>query len=317
MSRDITDSVKGIFIILVFFSHFNSYADFTWKPDLIYNNIISLFSQTMVTMFLFYSGYGVMESIKNKKKHYVDLMPRKRLLTTIINFDIAVCIFLILAICFNEPLTVPQVLLSLIGWDSVGNSNWYIFVILLLYLITYIIFKIVGVDKPIISVITITSVVCILILVCALWKIKPLYWYDTALCYCLGMFYSIVRERFDRILNRNVGIWLVALCFSFCTFIALRLFTNSSVFVLVQNIIFAAVVLIITMRVSPNNKLLRWCGNNLFGLYILQRIPMIVFSKIGLAEWNLYIYFVCCVAVTVVIVIPFNKLTNIISKKLT
>ena len=33
-------------------------------------------------------------------------------------------------------MTLPQFLLSLVCWESIGNSNWFIFAILVLYLIT-------------------------------------------------------------------------------------------------------------------------------------------------------------------------------------
>lgn len=71
LSMDTTNMVKGIFILLVFIKHATPYVlKAGWTPsglcgDLFYlvdNNV----GQWIVTMFLFYSGYGVMESIKCK-----------------------------------------------------------------------------------------------------------------------------------------------------------------------------------------------------------------------------------------------------------
>ena len=59
LSRDVTTSVKGIFILMVFFSHFNSYVQYTELLDRIYTIPFVMIGQGMVTMFLFYSGYGV------------------------------------------------------------------------------------------------------------------------------------------------------------------------------------------------------------------------------------------------------------------
>ena len=67
MSVDKTMAIKGIFILIVFVSHFNSYADFTSAADIKYFQEFSKIGQRMVTLFLFYSGYGVMESVKKKK----------------------------------------------------------------------------------------------------------------------------------------------------------------------------------------------------------------------------------------------------------
>lgn len=100
-----------------------------------------LVRQLLVVMFLFYSGYGVTESIASKGKTYINAIPKKRILTTLLNFSVAVCVFIGLASALGKDLTVEQCLLSLIGWESVGNSNWYIFCILICYAATYIAFK--------------------------------------------------------------------------------------------------------------------------------------------------------------------------------
>ena len=42
--------------------------------------------------------------------------------------------------CIRDSLS--RILLSLIGWKSIGNSNWYMFDILLLYVLTYVAFKV-------------------------------------------------------------------------------------------------------------------------------------------------------------------------------
>ncbi len=141
LSVENTQAIKGIFILLVFFSHFNSYVTFTWSLDSIYQSTVSWFGQTMVTLFLFYSGYGVMESINKKGLPYIKSIPVKRVLSTLFKFDCAVIIFWIIGALFGNTFSPKTVALSLIGWDSLGNSNWYIFVVLLLYLFTFVSFR--------------------------------------------------------------------------------------------------------------------------------------------------------------------------------
>lgn len=145
LSIDTTNTIKGIFILLVFIKHATPYViNAGWAPggfwgELFYfvdNNV----GQWIVAMFLFYSGYGVMESIKRKGTDYVRSIPRKRFLSVLVNFDIAVLFFIAVNICLGKHPSVEQCLLSFTGWESVGNSNWYIFIIMLLYLITFISF---------------------------------------------------------------------------------------------------------------------------------------------------------------------------------
>lgn len=133
LGREQCDSVKGIFILWVFLSHFMGYV------AKVGGYVVPVYiGQMMVTLFLFYSGYGVMESIKKKGDDYVRSMPKRRILTTLLNFDIAVLAFVALNLLLGNPMTLKQIALSLVCWDSVGNSNWYIFVILCCYLAAFI-----------------------------------------------------------------------------------------------------------------------------------------------------------------------------------
>ena len=59
--------INGFFVGLILFSHFNSYVTTNMKFDSIYYYIFDKIGQLMVTTFLFYSGYGIYESIKSKK----------------------------------------------------------------------------------------------------------------------------------------------------------------------------------------------------------------------------------------------------------
>ena len=142
LSFDTTNAVKGIFILLVFIAHIvpyilNSGADVMGGGfGFIHNRI----GQWIVAMFLFYSGYGIMQSIMKKRNSYIADIPVKRIFNTLLNFDIAVLVFIVVALLMGTPLTIPQCLLSLTGWETVGNSNWYIFVILVCYSLTFISF---------------------------------------------------------------------------------------------------------------------------------------------------------------------------------
>ena len=142
MSIEKTMAIKGIFIIIVFFSHFNSYVTFSSPAELQYAKIFKLIGQAMVTLFLFYSGFGVMESIKKKGTAYVNKIPVTRILGTYFRFDIAVLIFIVVRAVSGMTFPVSQYLLSFTGWDSVGNSNWYIFAVVIAYFITFVSFKV-------------------------------------------------------------------------------------------------------------------------------------------------------------------------------
>jgi hypothetical protein len=147
IDRTQTNCIKGLFILVVFVRHINQYIaksgyEYSGIFDRCFNLIDDHIGQLLVVMFLFYSGYGVMESIKHKGDTYIQAIPKHRFLSTLLNFDVAVLAFVILDLILSIDITSDKVLLSFIGWQSVGNSNWYIFVILLCYLAVYMSHKI-------------------------------------------------------------------------------------------------------------------------------------------------------------------------------
>ena len=140
LSKDKTNSIKGLFILLIVLTHSLPYIErsgyqFVRMDDKIFLSSLYHIGQLVVVMFLFYSGYGVSESFKKKGMNYAKSMPRHRILSTLLNFDVAVIFFIILSLILGITLTVKQSLLALTAWESVGNSNWYIFIILLCYTI--------------------------------------------------------------------------------------------------------------------------------------------------------------------------------------
>lgn len=130
ISKETTSTINGLFIWFVFMSHFTQYL-----PSSAGNIVGDNLGQLVVVMFLFYSGYGCSVQYLAKGESYLSSFPRKRILSTLINFDIAVCAFVAVGLLLGKSMTMRQVVLSFVCWDSIGNSNWYIFVIILCYVL--------------------------------------------------------------------------------------------------------------------------------------------------------------------------------------
>lgn len=217
LSFDTTNAIKGIFIVFVFIRHVTPYilnSGYTFDDSILSQFFLLIdasVGQLIVAMFLFYSGYGIMESIRRKGMDYVQSIPRKRILTTLINFDIAVALFAIVSLFVPSEYTIKQYLLSFTGWEAVGNSNWYIFVIMLCYLLAFICFRIRIVKRDMyMHTYAAKAIMCMILLgisVIVLSYVKPFWWYDTMLCFGVGILYSVWRERIEVILKRYY--WLI------------------------------------------------------------------------------------------------------------
>lgn len=193
ISKEQTQAIKGIFVITIFFSHFCSYVFFDKWFDIPMKSYCSWLGQLMVVPFLFYSGYGIFESVKKKGRDYIKTFPKKRILKTLVHFDFAILLFLIYDFFFApEYLSLLKILLSFIAWNSIGNSNWFIFAILCAYVFSYLslYFTRGNLLKSFISI----TVLCFFY-IAVVSRFKGGYWVDTILSFPLGCFLSLCKEK--------------------------------------------------------------------------------------------------------------------------
>lgn len=278
LAKENTNAIKGIFLLFIFISHSIPYLlkcgfVFDGISNHILRSINIAMGQLVVVMFLFYSGYGVGESYKRKGNAYVKRMPVHRFLNTLLNYDVAVLFFIILSVSLSIPLSLKQCLLTLVAWDSIGNSNWYIFCILICYLISFVVLKVGFLQKnPVINTFVLTIIVSLFISV-----YKEPWWYNTMWAYAIGFTYSIYKAKFEDFIQNK---YLFILIFLFVIFILLFILKIEfrGVRYNLLSISFALLLVTISMKIIVNNKILCWVGFNLFPMYIYQRLPMLYLS---------------------------------------
>lgn len=313
LSKKRTDAIKGVFIIVVFVNHIkNYYEQVGANISAWYDNLFFLpakvLGQLMVVMFLFYSGYGVMEGIKNKGQEYVNAIPKKRVLNTLVNFDVAVVVFTVTMLIIGMPFTLNQFVLSLVGWESMGNSNWYIFVIILCYSMTYLGYKINTAMGG--------AITCVLVLLLAyiLSVFQGTWWYNTIFAYSAGLIFSKYKESIVPSMKENYYRWMIAVGSGLMSCLGTYLYfytpfkgeyerLGALVFD-VMSVFFAFMVVLLTMKIQIENKVLVWLGSNLFPLYIYQRLSMMILTELYphfMVVQHPYIFLLICMTITCVI----------------
>lgn len=312
MSHDRTLMINGFFVALVLFSHFNSYVTYINQFDQIYLKIFLKIGQLMVTTFLFYSGYGIFESIKNKP-NYIDHFLKKRFLKVFIPFALAIVVYMILNLIMGNSYSIYQYLLSFTGWESIGNSNWFMFAVFCMYLATFVSFKIFKKDK--LSAILLNFILS-LIYIILVKRFKGFdWWYNTILCYNFGMLFSYYKKTIIDFL-KNKWHYVLSLCFLVILFMLSYDYRDNFFVYEITAISFVIIVVLLSLKVKIGNKFLLWLGKNTFNIYILQRIGYIIFDKIGLKDYNIYSYFGISVIFTIIIVIIFNQIVKLTYKLL-
>lgn len=308
-------AVKGVFIILVFLSHLNSYLDISSESifDATYLSFFDRLGQLMVVMFLFYSGYGVLKSYK-EREGYSKTFFKNRILKTLLNFDICLIPFAILSFVLGSEYSVYEYLLSLVGWESIGNSNWYIFIVLMLYLISFLamcLTKKQGASSHFWMFI-LTGILSVVLVGVLRYVGRESWWYNTILCYSFGMFFACFEELANNNLRKNIVFIISAFC-SFCLLLLL-LSIGSIVSFMFGTICFALLIVTLSSRIIIGNKVLIWLGDHLFEIFILQRIPMIILKELQVQ--NKLLFVLVSFIVTICLAFLCKKLLRMIDDKL-
>ena len=212
------------------------------------------------------------------------------------HFDIAIVLFALVNVLMGTPNKLKTFLWALIGWKAIGNSNWFIFCTLALYLLTIPAFFLLRRHRK--------------AAICAMWCLtlgfilylrsieKDSWWYNTLLCYPLGMLWSEIRGFLEERFRRNIIYWWCAAVsslsvFAFCLALYMRRKNGHHYpgilrsmdpqwFYLFFACMFCLVVVITQMRLRTHNPVLHWLGVHSFGIYILQRLPMRILQHLEL-----------------------------------
>ena len=275
--------------------------------DMALSTIMNSIGQLMVTSFLFYSGFGIYESIKSKKD-YMKTFFKKRFVSTYFNFFVAIFLFILTNLILNNVYDFKTIALSFTGYESIGNSNWYMLCIFFLYLVTMLCFyrkvKLSNIYRIIL--VMLFSIIYMFVIT----KFKPDYYASTILCFPCGMLFSYYKDKIDSFLIKNYYktfiVILIVLCLSYYLS---NLFNNIYTYDLFA-IFFILLIVIISMKIKLNNKVYYYFGSNVFYIYILQRIPMMLFNSIS----NNYLFFAVSLISTLLLSYVIKKITNKMQK---
>ena len=232
----------------------------------------------------------------------------KRIIKVWLRFAVAVCLFLFLNLLLGKVYSTSTTLLSLMAWESVGNSNWYILAILVLYILSYIGGRITSQDS-LATIIFVTTGCCIYVVMLILCG-KGSWYYNTIFCYPLGMLFGKYEHNIRTLLEKTDTYLMIvvgcAVMFTASYLCAMRY--RGVIWLLMvelRGIFFVLLVILATSRIRIGNPVLDWLGKHTFEIYILQRLPMIALRGIGV---NQYVYFLICAAVTGLAAFLYQKL---------
>lgn len=303
LSKEDTNAVRGIFILLIFASHFWQYVSLSGPLNEPYQWLRSFLGQLVVVPFLFYSGFGVGISIRQRGNAYIKSMPARRIGKVLLQFDLAVLLFVLMNALRGRTFSLKRIVLSLVGWGSVGNSDWYVLAILLLYGCTWLSFR--AMKSPWAALVGTTALTVFLCFF--LGRYKEDYYYNTIMAYTAGLWYAWVREAVEKTVFADACSYFYTVGVLGVAFLIFhRHWRESVVYYQLASVVFALLIVFLTAKIKLSNRVLRYCGAHVFSLYILQRLPMIALEE-PLAGWPPAAYFAACLLITVLLSALFDR----------
>ena len=125
-SQKNTNTINAIFSVLIFLSHAVTYIELDGVLDAPYFEFRAFHGQLVVVTYLFFSGFGIMESIKKKGTDYVKAMPVNRLFKLWYHFAIVILLFTVVSVgVAGKSYSLSRWVLSFTGFKSIGTSYSY------------------------------------------------------------------------------------------------------------------------------------------------------------------------------------------------
>ena len=304
-----TNTINAIFSVLIFLSHAVTYIELDGVLDAPYFEFKAFHGQLVVVTYLFFSGYGIMESIKKKGTDYVKSMPVNRFFKLWYHFAIVILLYTVVSIGIagiSYPLS--HWLLSFTGFKSIGNSNWYMFVTFVLYIIVILSFLVFRKSK----ILALASVGVLCVGFVFLEKNAGLgtAFYNTALCFPLGMLFSMLKPFIDKIFMKNDILWFTGFSAGIVLFAFFSQNRNQNFLFYTLFTFFAlAVIVLFMMKVNIKSSVLDWFGQHIFSFFILQRIPMILLKAFGYNKEG-YFFIIISFFATIFLSVIFDAFTN-------
>lgn len=302
-----TTTINAIFSVLIFLSHSAQYVSLKGDLDAPYFEMRAWLGQIVVVTYLFFSGFGIMESIKKKGRSYVKAMPTQRFFRLWYQFALMMVMYIVLGFVIGREMDPINTLLAFTGYTSLGNSNWYMLATFLMYIFIYLSFMVSGKYKWLgVTLTTLLTMGYIAAMVET--EFLELRFYDTIFCFPLGMLYSSVKPRIDKLVMKNDVVWSAVAV----ALVAALMYCAQNRFDTINHrlglyALAPLVIVVMMMKLNISSSILDWFGRHIFSFFMLQRIPMLLLRYLGLNK-EPYFFIIACFFATVLLATAFDAL---------
>lgn len=266
LSKNYTNCVRGICAIIVVIHHLYQYTGLFVGTYM--GKILGLSGALAVSVFFFYSGYGLM--LSSTKKNYVQSFFRSRFLPLYCFYVILVILYSFWTLWIEHSFSLGQFVQSFFFGQTIVTNGWYLqatFVLYLMYLVSFSTFK--NTKTQILAVAVAIFVYCIFCRFISL----GVWWYQTIPCVVLGMVYCYMKTRIDVLLNKYAWKIFIGSGVAFAIFyIIFSLFFKEPMFDVIYFLFFVCAIISFSYIVCDtpiiNNSFFALCGKYSLEIYV-------------------------------------------------
>ncbi|MDD3341133.1 MAG: acyltransferase [Bacilli bacterium] len=285
ISKSQSNSIRGLLGIMVVFHHLSQNIDLT----LFGYPFFKISGFLIVSVFFFYSGYGLFYSL-SKKENYLEKFIVGRIPSIYIPFMSANIIYLVVHILlFKHHYSFSSIIKGFFGFELVSGVFWYMWILLLLYFIFYIIFSSFSKKK---GIYIMTFITLLILLTMTTSKGIESYWYISIPGFLTGMWFAFKEKQIISIFKKYYGIALplVVLFTAYCVMSILGIrfaIYNFYIWCLVYfglAISINILLILALLKCQIKNKFLDFLGNISLEIYLLHILLLDSIRILGVGQ---------------------------------
>ena len=326
-----TKALKGVFALTVIFHHLYG----TGLSPLLGTDVFKELGFLAVGGFFLISGYGLTYGVYNKK-NYLRGFFIKRILAIVIPYYVIDSVYIVMRYLSEDDKEAFKIYLK---ESLLGIEMWFVSVMVFLYVLFRVSF--IGHEKrknKHLSPLLLTFLTLAYVVLFTLTQqtghnlLYGCEWNDTVLCFTVGMWYCILKERLAPFLMKHYYVFTAVIAVLFAVSFVLVMKLPPYVWPtspyrltlrIAASVLFCGAVLLLSMKIKLGNKVINACGDLSFELYMSHAIFIKVFRYgtvwlfghyVPLVIENDFVYVAAILVASFVFSFVIHKLCGLILK---
>lgn len=208
---------------------------------------------------------------------------------------------------YNKDYNLTDIFLSVSGIKILDGTYWYVVIIVFLYVLYYLLFKRFN-DK--------IAIKMMLVITALYWTTCYLlgigtWWYNTTFCFPLGIILATYFDTLIKYLKAHYTQILISSFLLFAIIVPVGLFNSGFISIFTKtlsSVFFATLVIILTLKIQIQSKILEALGKISYEIYLIHGLPIFftfIFVNVN-SKINIFIYFILVIFSAFI----FSKFTN-------